>query len=165
MDRESILIVEAESGMTSTTRDVLGDAGYEVIVQDQAQDALASIRQNWPGLLLLAMYPPYWDATPLIHSIREDVRLRELPIIVLGDRTTKSYMLAVLDSGADDYLVKPMGSRELVARVGALLRRKNSTGWSERTVPSPSDDLASTHFDATSSDAGDEPYEDTNKWR
>ena len=165
MDRQLILIVEAENGKTSTTRDVLGDAGYEVIIQEQAQDALDSIRHYCPGLLVLAMSPPYQDALPLIHSIREDVRLRELQIIVVGDQTTKSYMLAVLESGADDYLAKPMGSRELVARVGALLRRKNSTRWSERTGPSPSDELSLTHFDTASSDSGDEPYESTKNWR
>ena len=84
---------------------------------------LQALRTETPDLLLLDVMLPGEDGISLLHRVRADARTRDLPVMLLTARDTEFDKVLGLDSGADDYLAKPFGMMELLARVKALLRR------------------------------------------
>lgn len=84
---------------------------------------LQALRTETPDLLLLDVMLPGEDGISLLRRIRADARTRDLPVMLLTARDTEFDKVLGLDSGADDYLAKPFGMMELLARVKALLRR------------------------------------------
>jgi two-component system alkaline phosphatase synthesis response regulator PhoP len=141
MDGREILIIDEDESQSGLLRGILDGAGYEVAVIATVDAALSQIRPDWPDLLLLATTLTGQDGSTLIRSIREDDHLKELPIIVLGARMTRMDALAALESGADDYIAKPFGQLELVARVRSMLRRRCSTRKEEQTGLSARNDV------------------------
>jgi two-component system alkaline phosphatase synthesis response regulator PhoP len=142
MERREILIIDEDESQSGLLRDILDGAGYEVAVIATGEAALDQIRPNWPDLLVLATTLTGQDGLALICSIREDDHLEELPIIVIGAHSTRMDALAALESGADDYITKPFGQLELVARVRAMLRRRQSTRREEQTELSATHDVS-----------------------
>ena len=114
------LIVEDEADIRRFVRLTLESEGHEVFEAASLQRGLIEAGTRRPDLLVLDLGLPDGDGTTLIRDLRG---WSALPVIVLSARTAEADKIAALDAGADDYLVKPFGAGELMARVRAQLRR------------------------------------------
>jgi signal transduction histidine kinase/DNA-binding response OmpR family regulator len=118
--RSRILLADDNADMREYISRLLGDRHECVTVQD-GQQALDALRMQRPDLLLTDIMMPRLDGFELIRVVREDPRLRDLPIIVISARAGEESSVEGLLAGADDYLVKPFSARELIARVDGAL--------------------------------------------
>jgi signal transduction histidine kinase len=119
-ERELVLVVDDNSDMRDYIRRLLG-LRYEVVTATNGLEALELIRQRRPALILSDVMMPRLDGLGLLREIRNDAELRDLPVILLSARAGEEASIEGLDSGADDYLIKPFSARELIARVQATL--------------------------------------------
>lgn len=120
-----ILIVEDQREIRAFVRSALEAEGFSVVEAGnlaQAADQLAKLR---PILSIVDLGLPDGDGMTLIRALRE---WSQLPVLILSARSTEAEKVAALDAGADDYLTKPFGVRELLARIRALLRRPQTDG-------------------------------------
>jgi two-component system KDP operon response regulator KdpE len=115
-----VLVVEDEPGIRTVVRLMLQSAHYRVVEADTAARAEIEARAHRPDLLLVDLGLPDGDGLDVIRRIRA---WSPVPIIVLSARTMEAQKVAALDAGADDFVTKPFGSPELLARVRAALRR------------------------------------------
>jgi two-component system KDP operon response regulator KdpE len=115
-----VLVVEDEPGIRTVVRLMLQSAHYRVVEADTAARAEIEARTHRPDLLLVDLGLPDGDGLDVIRRIRA---WSPVPIIVLSARTMEAQKVAALDAGADDFVTKPFGSPELLARVRAALRR------------------------------------------
>ena len=130
--RRSILIVEDESDIRRFLRLTLEAEGHEVHEAGTLARGLIELGTRRPDLLIQDLGLPDGNGVDLIHTLRT---WSEIPIIVLSARTDEASKIAALDAGADDYLVKPFGSGELMARVRAQFRRvDNRMGADQQPV-------------------------------
>ena len=118
--RYRTLIVEDEADIRRFVRLTLESEGHEVFEAATLQRGLIEAGTRRPDLLVLDLGLPDGDGVQLIADLRN---WSALPVIVLSARTSEADKIAALDAGADDYLVKPFGAGELMARVRAQLRR------------------------------------------
>ena len=121
-----ILVVEDEQHIRELIVLHVGLEGHTAVEVGHGNDALAIARREAFDLLILDLMLPGLDGVTLCRAIRRDSRNAETPILMLTARREESDKVLGLDSGADDYLTKPFGVRELVARVRALLRRRRN---------------------------------------
>ena len=122
-----VLVVEAESAIQELIRFNLAQAGHRVSCVGDAVAALAAVEggaQQAPDLVLLEWDLPGQSGLSLIRRLRAHPRGRELPIIMVSARDSEHDKVLALEAGADDYITKPFGAREMLARVHALLRRR-----------------------------------------
>ena len=119
-----ILVVEDESVIAELISINLRHAGYEVTLAATADQAQLEVDRVLPDLVVLDWMLPGQSGLGLAKRWRGQTRTRELPIIMLTARAEESDKIAGLDAGADDYLVKPFSTNELLARIRAVLRRK-----------------------------------------
>lgn len=115
-----ILIVEDEFSISNFMKTVLEGDGYTVEVATCAAQARAALEKMKFSAMLLDLGLPDADGLELLRELRQRYGL---PVIVVSARTEESEKVAALDSGADDYITKPFGSPELLARIRAALRR------------------------------------------
>ena len=120
----SILIVEDEPAILELVAINLEHAGYETLRAKNAEDAAELLTRVLPDLVLLDWMLPGQSGLSLARRLRADSRTRELPIIFLTARAEELDKVAGLEVGADDYITKPFSTKELVARIRALLRRR-----------------------------------------
>lgn len=116
-----LLIVEDELPMRTALVDLFQAQGYRVIAAADGVSGLDRALEELPDLLLLDVMMPGLDGFTVCREVRR--RLPILPILLLTAKGLVDDRVAGLDAGADDYLIKPFSSRELLARVRALLRR------------------------------------------
>lgn len=95
---------------------------YEVIAVEDGAAALAATREQQPDLVLADVMMPRLDGFGLLKELRVDPHTRTIPLILLSARADEESRVEGLEAGADDYLVKPFGARELLAQVGATLK-------------------------------------------
>ena len=119
-----VLVVEDESAIAELMAINLRHAGFEVSVAANADAAQSAIDRVLPDLVLLDWMLPGGSGVQLARRWRGDARTRELPIIMLTARAEEADKITGLDAGADDYLTKPFSTKELLARIRAVLRRK-----------------------------------------
>ena len=119
-----ILVVEDEQHIRELIVLHVSLEGHIAVEVGHGNDALAIARREAFDLLILDLMLPGLDGVTLCRAIRRDSRNADTPILMLTARREESDKVLGLDSGADDYLTKPFGVRELVARVRALLRRR-----------------------------------------
>jgi two-component system phosphate regulon response regulator PhoB len=119
-----ILLVEDEPAIQELIVCNVEMAGHEAIRADSAEQALESIRDSLPDLVLLDWMLPGMSGVDFARRLRADKRTRDVPIIFLTARSEERDKLAGLELGADDYVTKPFSPRELLARVKAVLRRR-----------------------------------------
>lgn len=115
-----LLVVDDDKGIRETMQLALSEEGYLVDVAPDAEQAMEAIRRNAPDLLILDVMLPGKDGFELCRDIR---RTSNLPIILLTAKTDTIDVVVGLESGADDYVVKPFERRELLARIRSALRR------------------------------------------
>lgn len=118
-----ILIVEDDATLAETLVDNLEEEGYEVFRAADGENALAMIRAKLPDLIVLDIMLPILDGLSVCRIIRKDPTTLHIPIIMLTARGTEVDKIVGLESGADDYMVKPFGLGEFLARVRAVMRR------------------------------------------
>ena len=116
-----ILIVEDEPSLIFTLRDTLESEGYEVDVADNGTEALERIHRRPPDLLILDLMLPGMSGYEICKQIRDENYL--FPIVMLTARSQEIDKVTGLNIGADDYITKPFGVKELLARIHARLRR------------------------------------------
>ncbi|MCX6544908.1 MAG: response regulator transcription factor [Acidobacteria bacterium] len=124
-----ILIVEDDDDIAQLVRRYLTRAGHVADVVRAGDEALGRIRERAPDLVILDLMLPGLDGLEVCRSLRTSPGTRALPIIMLTARSEESDRIVGLELGADDYVTKPFSPNELVARVGALLRRAQR--WAE----------------------------------
>lgn len=115
-----ILVVEDEVGLARALRRGLAASGYEVLVAHTGEDALDLLDQQHPDVLLLDLGLPCMSGLDVCKQVR--TRSEVLPIIVLSVRNKEHDKVQALDLGADDYVAKPFGMDEVLARVRVALR-------------------------------------------
>lgn len=118
-----ILIVEDDATLADTLVDNLQEEGYEVFSTRDGENALSLIRSKLPDLIVLDIMLPTLDGLSVCRIIRKDPSTLHIPIIMLTARGTEVDKIVGLESGADDYIVKPFGLGEFLARVRAVMRR------------------------------------------
>jgi len=116
----SILVVDDEPQIRRVLRSTLSTRGYVITEAKTGEEALESMRKERPDLILLDMNMPGMGGIEACRQIR---RTSDAPIIMLTVRNAERDKVAALDAGADDYVVKPFGIEELLARIRAALRR------------------------------------------
>jgi two-component system phosphate regulon response regulator PhoB len=120
----TILVVEDEAAIAELISLNLRHAGFDVTIAATADQAQAAVDQMLPDLVLLDWMLPGQSGLSLAKQWRGSARTRELPIIMLTARSDEADRVSGLDAGADDYLSKPFSTKELMARIRAVLRRK-----------------------------------------
>ena len=140
MPTAQILLVEDDQALQSALAYSLKKEGYRVLVESSGTKALEMARAEKPDLILLDIMLPGMSGLEVCRILRSESRV---PIIMLTARTEELDKVAGLDLGADDYITKPFGMRELLARVRARLRNQVEPG-----------EIAKLHFSDISIDLG-----------
>jgi DNA-binding response OmpR family regulator len=120
---ETILVVDDKANMRTLLRDYLVEQGFQVVTAEDGRSALFVAREARPDLVLLDIMMPEMDGYTFMRHYRKE---SGAPIILLTAKLEENDKVLGLELGADDYVTKPFGMRELVARIRAVLRR--STG-------------------------------------
>jgi two-component system KDP operon response regulator KdpE len=123
-DAPRVLVVDDELQILRALRVVLRDAGFEVIAAQSASEALDRAAVRPPQAAIVDLVLPDGDGIDLTRRLRE---WSEMPILVLSAVGEEEQKVRALQAGADDYVTKPFGARELVARLQAALRRASPT--------------------------------------
>ena len=123
MDKARVLVVDDEPQITRVLKTVLTSQGYQVRTAAEGETALVSLSEWHPELVITDLYMPRMDGVELCRRIRA---VSSIPIIVLSVKGEERTKVEALDSGADDYVTKPFGADELLARVRAALRRRGA---------------------------------------
>ncbi len=118
-----ILIIEDEPAIRELISMTLLPEGYEILELGTGKEAIQVILDQRPSLLLLDWMLPDMSGLDLAKRIKRDEAVREVPIIMLTARSEENDKIRGLESGADDYITKPFSTRELKARIKAVLRR------------------------------------------
>jgi two-component system KDP operon response regulator KdpE len=118
--KSRVLVVDDEPQITRVLRTVLSSQGYQVRTAAEGEAALSDFKEWSPELVITDLYMPHMNGVELCRRIRA---LSSVPIIVLSVKGEERIKVEALDSGADDYVTKPFGIEELMARVRAALRR------------------------------------------
>jgi len=129
----AILIVEDDPPIRRLLRTTLGAHDYRTHEAATGGEALSALRHHRPDLVLLDLGLPDIDGLVLIARIRA---ISPVPIVVLSSRGDEAAKVAALDAGADDYVTKPFGADELMARLRAALRHRLAQQGAERTFAS-----------------------------
>jgi DNA-binding response OmpR family regulator len=124
--KTKILIVEDDPNILLGLETILAGEGFEVAVCNRGDKALDTVSKQQPGLIILDVMLPGASGFDICKQVR--ARKIRTPILMLTAKGQELDKVIGLDSGADDYVTKPFGVRELVARVHALLRRVNANG-------------------------------------
>jgi two-component system alkaline phosphatase synthesis response regulator PhoP len=124
MSTQRILVVDDDKSIIEIVQAYLEQAGYSVLTAYNGTSAMHTLRHEKPDLLILDLMLPDRDGWDITSSIRHDKQLATIPIIMLTARVDDSDKIVGLELGADDYVTKPFNPREIVARVRALLRRR-----------------------------------------
>ena len=117
--RDKILIIEDDDGICKFLKTTLSANSYDIILSRNGKDALEMISSHCPDCILLDLGLPDMDGNTIIENVR---KWSSVPIIVISARITEDDKAGALDLGADDYLTKPFGTVELLARIRTALR-------------------------------------------
>jgi two-component system, OmpR family, KDP operon response regulator KdpE len=120
MNSATVLVVDDEPQIRRVLRSTLSSQGYVITEAKTGEEAVESVRKNKPDLVLLDVNMPGMGG---VEACREIRRSSDAPIIMLTVRNAERDKVSALDAGADDYVVKPFGIEELLARIRAALRR------------------------------------------
>lgn len=123
-----VLVVEDEPNLREPLVYLLEKEGYQVIEADNGNDAVDSFRKNSPDLILLDLMLPGMSGNEVCRTIRLE---SQVPIIMITAKDTEIDKVVGLEIGADDYVTKPYSTRELLARMKAVLRRGSEVSISE----------------------------------
>ena len=126
-----VLLIEDDQDITLAVRTVLSRSGFEVAAAADGRDGLRAFHSQRPDIVVLDVGLPEMDGWTVLERIRE---LSGVPVLMLTAHGQEAEKVRGLRAGADDYLTKPFGTAEFVARVQALLRRSPGAGEQEAEV-------------------------------
>ncbi len=127
-----VLVVEDEGAQREVLRYNLEAEGFVVVLADNGEDALLLVREEHPDLMVLDWMLPRVSGIEVCRQVKADPATRNIPIIMLSARSEESDRVRGLETGADDYVVKPYSVVELMARLRAQLRRTRPATMGER---------------------------------
>lgn len=133
--KQNIIVLEDDPDIANLVRHHLQQAGFTVFMSSTAEKVLQLARQNAPVLFLLDIMVPGRSGMEVCRQIRESRDLAKVPIIFVTAKTSEEDRVRGLEIGADDYISKPFSTRELVARVRAVLRRFEQPVTTPITTP------------------------------
>ncbi len=125
MTEKTILIVDDEQAIREMVDFALTRAGYHVVGAENAGNALALLTQFRPDLILLDWMLPDISGVDLARRLKKEELYQDIPIIMLTAKVEEQDKVKGLEIGADDYVTKPFSTRELIARIKAVLRRSS----------------------------------------
>jgi two-component system, OmpR family, alkaline phosphatase synthesis response regulator PhoP len=129
LSEQTVLIIDDEPSILEIARRYLEHAGFMVLEARDGLDGLRLAREHQPDAIVLDVMLPKLNGWQVLEELRSNVPLeRRIPVLMLTARGEESDRLRGLESGAEDYLVKPFSPRELVARIKIMLRRGQSPG-------------------------------------
>jgi DNA-binding response OmpR family regulator len=131
MSKKQILIVDDKFSMTRLVSEYLQSKGFDTLIAYDGTQALTEARIHHPDLILLDIMMPHMDGFEFIKTYRKE---SNTPIILLTAKVDETDKVVGLGLGADDYVTKPFGMAELVARIEAVLRRSDSSRIAEPTL-------------------------------
>lgn len=123
-----VVIVEDEETLARNLAEKLRGDGFSVVTCGDGEDGLDKIRSEHPDLIVLDIMLPRLDGLSICRIVRHDANTAHIPIIMLTARGTEVDKIVGLESGADDYIVKPFSLGEFLARARAVMRRANTMG-------------------------------------
>ena len=126
--RSKILIVEDEYRISNFMSAVLSTNGYDIVTAHTGKESYSMISSHCPDLVILDLGLPDMDGLDIIRAVRE---WTSLPIVVVSARMHERDKVEALDAGADDYITKPFGTGELLARIRTALRHTRSSATSD----------------------------------
>lgn len=126
MAKEKILVVDDEEDIVELVRYNLSREGYQTLSAETGEKALRLARTEKPDLIVLDLMLPGMDGLEVTRAMKGDAELRRIPIVMLTAKGEEPDIVAGLELGADDYIVKPFSTGVLVARVRAALRRRRT---------------------------------------
>ncbi len=126
-----ILVIDDEPQILRALKTILGSKQFRVITASRGEEGLALVATQKPDLIILDLSLPDLSGFEVCSRIRE---WSQVPIIILSVRERESDKVQALDRGADDYLTKPFGIEELLARIRVALRHSNHTGSSQQSI-------------------------------
>jgi two-component system phosphate regulon response regulator PhoB len=121
---ETVLVVEDEVAIAELIEYNLLKAGYHVLLSNSGEAALALAKSELPALILLDIMLPGLDGLEVCRRLKREPGLRKIRVVMVTAKGEEDHIVAGLEAGADDYIVKPFSPRVLVARVEAVLRRE-----------------------------------------
>ena len=133
-DEQRVLVVDDERQILRALRIILRDAGFEVATADTAEEALDALAVRPPDAAIIDLILPDGNGVDICRSIRE---WSEMPVIVLSAVGEEAEKVRALEAGADDYVTKPFGPDELIARLRAALRRARKGPQDEPVLSAP----------------------------
>jgi DNA-binding response OmpR family regulator len=151
---DRVLLIEDDADITLIVRTVLGRSGFDVRSAAEGHDGLRLFHSERPDIVILDVGLPEMDGWTVLERIRE---LSKVPVLMLTSHGQEADKVRGLRAGADDYLTKPFGNAEFVARVQALLRR--TAGTDQGTAESYDDGTVRINFGAHEVTVDDEPVE------
>lgn len=122
--KDKVLIVEDEQSISNFISAILTANGYDTMVVRSGEEALTMISSHCPDLIVLDLGLPDMDGMEVLKSVR---KWSNLPVVVVSARQHENDKVTALDCGADDYLVKPFGTSELLARIRTAIRHTRTT--------------------------------------
>ena len=127
-----VLVVEDEGAQREVLQYNLEAEGFEVVVADNGEDALLLVQEEQPDLMVLDWMLPKVSGIEVCRQVKADPATRSIPIIMLSARSEETDRVRGLETGADDYVVKPYSVVELMARLRTQLRRTRPASMGER---------------------------------
>ena len=122
---ERIYVIEDDESIRELLKVALEGFGYQIMAYEAAEPALEDMKIKKPDMAVFDIMLPGMDGLSAIRILREDSKLKNIPIICLTAKDKELDKVVGLDAGADDYITKPFGVLELAARIRSLLRRSN----------------------------------------
>ena len=119
-----ILVADDDAVTILFVKSLLEDRGHQVITAEDGATAIQLIRNERPDLVVTDLVMPFRNGLEILREIREDVRLKRIPVVVISMKGKEGDIVLGLEEGADDYIVKPFHALELVARIQRLLERR-----------------------------------------
>jgi len=130
----TILVVEDEADMARLLRHNLSERGYSVLLAANGERGLALAKSHLPDLILLDLGLPGLSGLNVLQELKENRATAALPVLIVSAHGSEDDIVLGLNLGADDYITKPFGMRELLARIAATLRRGESTEEEDDTL-------------------------------
>ena len=127
-----VLVVEDEGAQREVLQYNLEAEGFDVVVADNGEDALLLVQEESPDLIVLDWMMPKVSGIEVCRQVKADPATRQIPIIMLSARSEEVDRVRGLETGADDYVVKPYSVVELMARLRTQLRRTRPASMGER---------------------------------
>ena len=120
-----VLIIEDDRAICNFIRRVLEANGYEALIVNTGREAISMLASHCPDVVILDLGLPDMDGMEVLQDLR---RWSLMPVVVVSARTDEREKVRVLDAGADDYITKPFGTSELLARIRTAIRHTRTTG-------------------------------------